>query len=198
MDSSDSKTRRSRSNKPAGGSRLIRSETVTVRLDPKLRYLSELAARKQRRTLSSYIEWALEQSLSKVNLTDSMDFNGEKSIADVASLLWDVDEADRFVELAFNYPELMTHEEQVLWKLVRENGFLWRGTRNNPDKEWSWQTNKQSSLIGERLREHWDTFNAVARGEKNRSALPTWNKTLPSPPSSGSPNSTDPDDEIPF
>ena len=41
-----------------------RSEVVTVRLDPKLKYLAELAARKHRRPLSSFIEWAVEQSLS--------------------------------------------------------------------------------------------------------------------------------------
>ena len=46
-----------------GGGKLARSETVTVRLAPKLRYLAELAARKQRRTLSSFIEWAIEETL---------------------------------------------------------------------------------------------------------------------------------------
>lgn len=40
---------------------MTRSETVTMRLTPKLRYLAELAARKHRRTLSSYIEWVLAQ-----------------------------------------------------------------------------------------------------------------------------------------
>jgi hypothetical protein len=44
-----------------GGGKLSRSETVTVRLDPKLRYLAELAARLHRRTLSSYIEWAIKR-----------------------------------------------------------------------------------------------------------------------------------------
>ena len=39
-----------------GGAKLSRSETVTVRLDPKLRYLAELGARSQRRTVSSFIE----------------------------------------------------------------------------------------------------------------------------------------------
>ena len=47
-----------RAQKDRGGSKLNRTETVTIRLDPKLRYLTELAARKQRRTVSSFIEWA--------------------------------------------------------------------------------------------------------------------------------------------
>ena len=51
-----------------GGGKLARTETVTVRLDPKLRYLAELAARVHRRTLSSYIEWAIKESLDKDEL----------------------------------------------------------------------------------------------------------------------------------
>ena len=69
--------------KRKGGSKLARSETVTVRLDPKLRYLAELAARKQRRSLSSYIEWAVEDSLSRVPLREDM--NSRTSLGDEAA-----------------------------------------------------------------------------------------------------------------
>jgi hypothetical protein len=31
-----------------------------------------------------------------------------------------VDEVDRFVWLALRYPDLFTHEEQVIWKRVRD------------------------------------------------------------------------------
>lgn len=47
-----------------GGSKLSRSETVTVRLDPMTRYLAVLAGRNQRRTLSSYIEWAIQSAIA--------------------------------------------------------------------------------------------------------------------------------------
>src|SRR6516165_4850387 len=53
-----------------GGAKLVRSETVTVRLDPKLRYLGEIAARKQRRTVSSFIEWAIEDVLRRVSIEE--------------------------------------------------------------------------------------------------------------------------------
>lgn len=46
-------------NKPA------RSVTVTARLDRRLRYLAEIAARAQRRTLSSFIEWAIRDSIRR-------------------------------------------------------------------------------------------------------------------------------------
>lgn len=45
------------------GSKLNRSETVTIRLDPRLNYLTDLAARCQRRTKSSFIEWVIKETL---------------------------------------------------------------------------------------------------------------------------------------
>jgi hypothetical protein len=157
-----------------GGGKLARSETVTVRLDPKLRYLAELAARKQRRTLSSFIEWAIEEILKSVYFSENRgDF--DKSVASEAAELWDVDAPDRFVKLAMRYPHMLTHDEQVLWKLLRENGALWKGHFDNSTHQWTW-TLEESSMNFERLRTHWEKFVAVARGEADGSALPTWQK----------------------
>lgn len=128
-----------------------RSETASVRLDPRLRYLAELAARKQRRTLSSFIEWAIEDSLGRFPISESSDFNGnyhQKCFNDAATDLWDVEDADRFAKLALGYPDLLTYHEQIVWKLIRENGFLWKG-KHAP--EWTW-TVSEASLIVPRLR----------------------------------------------
>ena len=179
--------------KKGGGSKLSRSETVTVRLDPKLRYLAELASRKQRRTVSSFIEWAIEDSLSRVIIYENS--NCSKSIADEASDLWDVDEADRFVNLAFSHSDLMTHDEQVQWKLIREYGHLWRG-KYNSDNEWSWGT-QRGSLIIERLREKWELLKEVVAGDVSKDALPNWsNKRNNSEDSYEEPPFSD--DDIPF
>lgn len=105
--------------KKVGGGKLTRSETVTVRLDPKLRYLAELAARKQRRTLSSFIEWAIERSLDDITLRS--DEGGYTTLEVAAEDLWDVYEPDRFLILAQEYPELLTHEEQVRMKIIQED-----------------------------------------------------------------------------
>lgn len=104
---------------------MSRSETVTVRLDPKLRYLAELAARIHRRTLSSYIEWAVEQSLEKVNIHIA-EHGGDEDLSLKAEsrLLWDVDESERFIKLARHYPELLNHEEQEQWKLLLDSQLL--------------------------------------------------------------------------
>ena len=157
-----------------GGGKLSRSETVTVRLDPKLRFVAELAARKQRRTLSSFIEWAVEESVQNVYL------DGEKETAYGAmDLVWDVDESDMFVKLAIYYPHLLVHYEEVLWKLIRENGYLWKGYyEDNKLKnvsEWIWEVHL-SSIIFERLRDCWVLFKAVAKGEATKDSLPKWDK----------------------
>jgi hypothetical protein len=143
------------------GGKLARSEIVTVRLDPRLRYLADLAARKKRRTLSSYIEWAIEQSLAHVRMTESE--GAFRSIAAESGELWDVDEAERFVKLALLYPELLAHSEQVLWKLIRENKYVWRRS----DEEQS-----LGNLNIERLRQYWDRFVVVAAGDASKSVLP--------------------------
>lgn len=166
-----------------------RTVVVGVRLDPKLRYLAEIAARKHRRSLNSFIEWAIEKSLNGVYLYESEDFNRRRSVADEAASLWDVDDPDRFAKLAVRYPDMLTHEEQVLWKLIRENGCLWRGNYQRVTGEWTWET-EEDSLVFERLREHWDTFTAVAKGEADMGTLPTWPRKKPAP--------EDRDDDIPF
>jgi hypothetical protein len=53
--------------KKGAGGKLNRSKVVSVRLDPKLHYLTEIAAAVQRRTMSSYIEWAVQERLKRDN-----------------------------------------------------------------------------------------------------------------------------------
>ena len=87
-----------------------RSITVGVRLDPRVRYLAELAARKQRRSLSSFIEWAVKERL-----------NGMWKLAEEADLLWHPSRAERFARLASRHPELLTYREELAWKRFSED-----------------------------------------------------------------------------
>ncbi len=183
----------------SGGGR--KSQIVTIRLDPRLKYLAELAARRQRRPLSSYIEWAIEESLRQVQPQYNPGLNEEQTLADEASSLWDVDEADRLANLALRYPELLTHDEQVIWKLIRENGFLWRGQFAGPNGEWQWGTT-ELSLNRDRLRAYWETFKEVAAGDLPEAKLPEWPRTKGDKTGAGpalflaEPDEVD--DEIPF
>jgi DNA-binding CsgD family transcriptional regulator len=181
----------------SGGAKLGRSETVTVRLDPKLNYLCELAARAQRRTKSSFIEWAIAESLGSVSLPEVTRYDGEfgdvrdVTLKEKASELWEVDEPDRLAALALVAPALLTHEEQLIWRLIRENGYLWKGHYDKQD-EWTWKVSGES-LVLDRLRDKWDVFKAVALGELPKDKLPKWPKSRPKPTFD-----TDLDDDVPF
>lgn len=107
-----------------GGSKLARSEQVSIRLDPKLRLAAELAAAKERRTLSSFIEWATEEAVKRVFIAREST-STPKTAWDVAHQTWDEDAADSLVRLAWWYPELLTHEERKIFKLLREFPIFW-------------------------------------------------------------------------
>ena len=120
--------------------------------------------------------------------------------------MWDVDDADRFAKLALRYPHLLSHEEQVRWKLIRESGCLWRGKYGPPPApEWQWKV-IEDLFCFDRLRDKWELFCAVANGDKPASDLPTWSKTDPDrarqPPPVRKPAAKtgfeDMDDDIPF
>ncbi len=139
----------------SGGSKLSRSQTVTVRLDPKLRYLAELAARKQRRTLSSFIEWAIDNSLTSVFLVDHQAGNTERPLKEVGESLWDVDEAYRLVQLALTCPELLDFYEQHQWKVICETP-LFRRKDGKIEKQ---------AVKPNRIKKHWDHIKKRAAGE---------------------------------
>ena len=99
----------------AGGPR---TEVFAMRLDPKLKYLAEIAARKQRRSLANFIEWSLEKALDSVKLVESEDGPFGLSVLDQANKLWDLEPSDRLIKLAENYPDLLNYEEQLIWTAI--------------------------------------------------------------------------------
>lgn len=98
-----------------------RTEVFAMRLDPKLKYLAEIAARKQRRSLANFIEWTIEQALGQVNLEEGGFNDRGITVADMSAKLWALDESDRLVQLAQLYPDLLTYEEQLIWRVITEH-----------------------------------------------------------------------------
>ncbi len=165
--------------KKGGGGKLSRSVTVTVRLDPKLRFAADLAARKQRRTVSSFIEWAVEEGITKVNIPANQkhiskagDYFAEKELPvnDAINFLWDIDEADRFINLVYLCPRLLTHEEEVLWKLIKTSGYFWK-EKHQKKGGWVWDLDK-NNIHPQRFRKYWDVLKEVAAGELDISEIP--------------------------
>ena len=192
------------SKRKGGGGKLARSETVTVRLDPKLRYLAELAARKQRRTVSSFVEWAVEQSFGKVIVHQGTGYNGDDnvSIEEVAADLWDVDEAERFVRLAIKYPDLLTHDEQIMWKVLLDSELLElaRFRASNGRAGWNWTLLEDKVFPA--LRQEWESLNKFVEDDMAQEWIKLTRKAIKegrvypgSPPAA---KAEEFDDDIPF
>jgi hypothetical protein len=146
-----------------------RTDMLSLRLDPKLRFAAVLAAAIEHRSVSGFIEAAIEQAIKQVDVPQPDAEPGEKAGLTLEQLVhevWDVDEADRFLKLAFKYPHLLSLTEQRLYKLVRENDYLWRSEARTG-------RNSLEDVHLPRLRKHWDTFKRVVLDELPESALPS-------------------------
>jgi hypothetical protein len=150
----------------ARNAEMVRSETLTFRLDARLKFLADLAARSQGRKLSNYVEQALEQSFASVLIVDEREATpGDspnyqqphgKSLADVADELWDNDEATRFLNVVGLAPFLVTDGESKLLQIIQHSDYYSpRGLRN-----------------GQRVAEDWEMLKAIVTGEAEVDILP--------------------------
>ena len=160
-----------------------KGESLTIRMEPRLRWGLELLARKQRRTLSSVVEWAILRSVNSEEGLEEFftDREGDNVKRNLLTVTWAIEEPERIAKLAFNAPNLMTYEEEVLWQAAKDSGLVWKGHYKN--KEWEWSPWEQS-LNWKRLREYWPIIKKVAEGIEPRSKLPQVGQEL--------------DEEIPF
>ncbi len=115
-----------------------KSDVITVRLSPKLKYGLELLARKQHRPLSSVVTWAIEQAIN--NPENGLYKNTSKGLKvaepmQMLEVLWDVHPADRLVKLATHWPELMTYEEECMVESIIDNEWGWPKKGNKSTKE---------------------------------------------------------------
>ncbi|OYQ70551.1 hypothetical protein B9T13_04640 [Wohlfahrtiimonas chitiniclastica] len=170
-----------------------RREATSIRFDPKLKYLLEIAARVQRRNLTNYIEWAVEESLKQVRVSD------HNSIADISENLWDIDESHRFLYLAAFYPELLTYEEQEVFKVIKNNfSYLKKeesevkGFRNELLYDYYHDVFQYQLICLKTVERHWEDIKALKpfkewKDTTNRNRV----QKLPV-------FQNDPDDDIPF
>lgn len=177
--------------KKGGGGKLNRSEIVQARLNPKLRFVAEIMARYERRTLSSLFEGLLEKAM-KNYVVDALVHEKEQislllfgesypqriQLKDLIESIWSVEDADRFASFAMCLPDLLTEEEAQVWSLIRSTPYFWEHFEINIENKSGatvgkdvWPITTYRGLIREHIREHWDLLNAIARGEEPKEKL---------------------------
>lgn len=160
------------------GSRLRRTEAITVRLDAKMRFMVELAARYERRTVSSYVENVIESAVSVPAIAHPTRPDHKVSWIGAMDFVWDPLECDRIVRLAAMYPHLLNMDEELIWKLLTTTPEFW----NNPETISDGVVSEFyiADIKWPLVREVWDLIKQVAFEEENRSTLRTaieeWNK----------------------
>jgi hypothetical protein len=147
----------------ARNAEMVRSETLTFRLDARLKFLTGLAARSQGRKLSNYVEQSLEQSFANVLIEDEREPNTEtnakpygKSLADMADQLWDVNESTRFLNVVHTAPWLITDGESKLLSVVRHSDYY----------------APKGRLDSGRIADDWEMLRAIADGTAEFDLLP--------------------------
>lgn len=118
-----------------------KSVVLQVRIDPYTRFCSEIAAKTQRRSLSSYIAESVYQENKKRKVKSTNTKIDGMSVEELSELVWDEHEAVRFINIAKLDTRLLTEEERPIWYLICETEeFFIDGDVNVPlvKELWNW------------------------------------------------------------
>lgn len=101
-----------------------KTDALSIRIDPRLRFGLELLARKQRRSVTGVVEWSIDQALG----TEAAEYrsNGEPvTFTEVVKAIWNPNEVERLAGLATTFPDLMTYDETRMWAVIQSTMGLW-------------------------------------------------------------------------
>ena len=151
-----------------------KSDRLALRADPKMRYGLELLARIQRRSLSSVIEWAILKAFSDPSDGLEMEESGHNRLTGKHSsnrleLLWDTDEIVRFLNLCFFENSLLSFDEEIVWDLIKNNGYYW--LHDSGYNSFCWDVRDSANLNIEKVRTDWKALWEIAKGKKDKSSL---------------------------
>lgn len=139
-------------NKPNQGAR--KTEALTLRLDPKVRFLIDLLARQKRQSITGVIESAIETYASNFLIEADLwsEEDGEEkqqtvSMYRLSKELYSTDDSWRFMMLVWHCPRLLSYEELRLKETIYKSEFLW--------DEYPHSTSAVDDIDTDLLREHW-------------------------------------------
>jgi hypothetical protein len=148
-----------------------KGENINVRVTPKIRFGIELLARKQRRNISSVVEWALQKAMNDpIEGLIEPDPEAIGTTINILQLLWDVDEFDRIYYMAAFKEDLLTYEEERLIKLIRESELA--DYFHETIREQTNVPRMRTRLFCEYMREHYPVFKKIDAGELSKDHLP--------------------------
>lgn len=160
--------------KKGAGGKLSRSEIIQARLNPRVRFMSELIATHQRRTLSSLVESSLEEYANSAPIVVTIEGKEERFyFNELVEELWSPDEVVRFTNTAFVDVELLGIYGCSLWDFILCTPYFWAHYEipikdrkgNFIKKTWEPYHHKNGLLI-ENLKKYWDLIQTEEDREK--------------------------------
>ncbi|MNC01140.1 hypothetical protein D3C76_540000 [compost metagenome] len=140
-------------NKPGQGAR--KTETLTLRLDPKIKMMIELISRVRRQAITGVVEAAIEDVAYDVDVPFFDE--GEtrtRVIGSAMSEIWSADESERFICMCYHLPTLLTYEEQRIWETIKSSFvFLTKEESHMPTL---WEVEGVGILDRREVRRYWD------------------------------------------
>ncbi|MFT6553000.1 hypothetical protein [Alloalcanivorax venustensis] len=107
------------------GSSATSTINISMRIDPKTKYLIDLLARDQKRTLTGVVEWAIEVAAARERFHNTDNNYDGPSFLDMLDALWSTDEAIRLVALAIHKPSLLDYHELRIWETLKASPSFW-------------------------------------------------------------------------
>ncbi|GAB0061228.1 hypothetical protein IBA8401_22550 [Pseudomonas syringae] len=157
-------------NKPNQGAR--KTETLTLRLDPKAKFLIELMARERRQSITGVVESAIMAFAEQHTTTASLHSNEAGhcvdqtvSLSRLANEIWSTDDSARFHTFSHVAPHLMDYEEQRLREIIYASQVFWL---NYPDIEGDDQS---EDIDRAQLRKYWDELLAHADATSKQATI---------------------------
>jgi len=151
--------------KPNQGAR--KTEALTLRLDPKVRFLIDLIARQKRQSITGVIESAIELYATnyrvKADLWDEEleeDKTQHVSLYKICNEVYSTDDSFRFMMLYWVCPQLLSYEENRLCETIYASELFW--------DEYPHASDKKNDIDTDVLREHWEQL--LAHVEEHKSS----------------------------
>lgn len=102
-----------------------KTEVLSIRIDPRVKYGLELLSRLQRRSTTGVVEWAIQSAFQSEIFEPANEYQNEIHLEQVMDSLWHINEIERTVALALRREQLLTYEESRVWKVLSSTPAFW-------------------------------------------------------------------------
>lgn len=144
-----------------------KSEVITLRINPKVKFGLELMARLHNRSVAQTVEMAIFRLLRDP-------FDGMQHTRDVAydrdiiDKLWSPHRGERLLRMVLEHRELLSYEEELVWNKMARAGLLSEYFKNPADLACPPVPGYDQRGLEDRIARFWDDLDAAEQDEAAR------------------------------